>query len=331
MEIKIRRSILQFKNCLIILLGLSCITVSLQAQDEHDSPDKDHSQKAVLVTGASTGIGRNIAQRLASEGYFVYAGARKEKDLLELNAIENIEAVRLDVTVQEEIDAAVVHISEAGRGLYGLVNNAGVIIIAPLIEVEEDDLDFLFDVNIYGPYRVTKAFSGLIIESKGRISTIGSISGILSGALAGPYSMSKHAMEAYTDSLSLEMERVGVKVSVVEPGNYKSMIFGSLRKRIRAQGKSFEGSLFEEELTRIMARPDSEQTDGVEPDAVSDAVLHALFDENPKIRYMVVPTQQQAEWTIKKAIQELVQLNEGHKYSYDRDSLVKMLDEALLQ
>ncbi len=78
MEIKIRRSILQFKNCLIILLSLSCITVSLQAQDEHDSPDKDHSQKAVLVTGASTGIGRNIAQRLASEGYFVYAGARKE-------------------------------------------------------------------------------------------------------------------------------------------------------------------------------------------------------------------------------------------------------------
>jgi hypothetical protein len=80
-----------------------------------------------------------------------------------------------------------------------------------------------------------------------------------------------------------------------------------------------------------MARPDSEQTDGVEPDAVSDAVLHALFDENPKIRYMVVPTQQQAEWTIKKAIQELVQLNEGHKYSYDRDSLVKLLDEALLE
>ena len=93
MEIKRRRSILQFRNCLIILLGLSCITVSLQAQDEHDSPDKDHSQKAVLVTGASTGIGRNIAQRLASEGHFVYAGSRKEKDLLELNAIENIEAI----------------------------------------------------------------------------------------------------------------------------------------------------------------------------------------------------------------------------------------------
>ena len=90
-------------------------------------------QKAVLVTGASTGIGRNIAERLASEGYFVYAGARKEKDLQELDAIENIQSIRLDVTIQEEIDAAVETVTKAGRGLYGVVNNAGVAVVGPMI------------------------------------------------------------------------------------------------------------------------------------------------------------------------------------------------------
>jgi NADP-dependent 3-hydroxy acid dehydrogenase YdfG len=94
------------------------------------------SQKAVLVTGASTGIGRKITEDLAGRGIFVYAGARKDSDIKELNAIENVMAIRLDVTVQEEIDAAVATITKEGRGLYGLVYNAGVAIVAPLIEVE---------------------------------------------------------------------------------------------------------------------------------------------------------------------------------------------------
>ena len=140
-------------------------------------------QKAVLVTGASTGIGRNIAERLASEGYFVYAGARKERDLQELDAIENVQSIRLDVTIQEEIDAAVETVTNSGRGLYGVVNNAGVAVVGPMIEVEEDDLEFQFDVNVYGPYRITKAFSPLIIAEQGRITTIGSISGILSSRI----------------------------------------------------------------------------------------------------------------------------------------------------
>ena len=84
------------------------------------------AQKAVLVTGASTGIGRKITEKLAADGYFVYAGARKQKDIDELNAIKNVQAVRLDVTIQEDIDAAVATVRAGGRGLWGLVNNAGV-------------------------------------------------------------------------------------------------------------------------------------------------------------------------------------------------------------
>jgi NAD(P)-dependent dehydrogenase (short-subunit alcohol dehydrogenase family) len=289
--------------------------------------DQD-APKAVLVTGASSGIGRKITEVLAARGYFVYAGARKEQDLLELDAMENVQSIRLDVTIQEEIDAAVETVRGAGRGLYGLVNNAGVAVIAPLIEVEEDDLDFQMDVNVYGPYRITKAFSPLIIESEGRITTIGSISGILSGAFSGPYSMSKHAVEAYTDALAAEMALLDVQVSVVEPGNYQSRIGVNLRQRMEDNSQDFEGSLFAEQLQGFMNSP-ADRSQFKEPDEVAEAVLHALFDEDPKIRYMVVPNQQEAEITIRQAIAELVQLNERHAYTYDRESLISMLDEAL--
>ncbi len=286
-------------------------------------------RKAVLITGASTGLGRTMAELMASKGYFVYAGARKDKDIAELNAIENIQAVRLDVTIQEDIDAAVKTITEGGRGLYGLVNNAGVAVIAPLVEVDEEDFDFQMDVNVSGPYRVTKAFAPLIIESKGRITTTGSISGILSGTLFGPYSMSKHAMEAFTDSLAREMERFGVHVSVIEPGNYESDIGKNIARRMKARGQTAEGSLYRDDLERMMGRLDSDEPMGGDPIEVAQAAMHALFDENPKRRYMVVPNERQADVTIRKAIEELVQLNQGQKFSYDRDTLIKMLDESI--
>jgi len=92
--------------------------------------------------------------------------------------------------------------------------------------------------------------------------------------------------------------------------------------------QTIEGSLFKEELQQYMDRP-SDRSRFKEPDEVSMAVLHAMFDENPKRRYMVVPNQREAEITIKKAIQELVQLNEGQEYTYDREALINMLDEAL--
>lgn len=286
------------------------------------------SQKSVLVTGASSGIGLKITEVLAERGVHVWAGARKEADLKMLDAMENVTAIRLDVTAQKEIDAAVTRISKDERGLYGLVNNAGVAILAPLIEVEESELDFIFDVNIYGPYRVTKAFAPLIIESKGRITTISSISGILSGTLFGPYSMTKHAMEAYGDSLAREMGKFDVKVSLVEPGNYKSKIGQSLKKRMESKGITYEDSLYKDEIEAIVSSV-GERSDEKDPEEVAEAVYQALFSDNPKMRYMVVPDQEEAGWTIGKAIQELVQLNEGQPYAYDRDTLVKMLDEAL--
>lgn len=293
---------------LVFWIGLSLLLSSPLAVAD---PPQGEAQKAVLVTGASTGIGRKITERLAADGYFVYAGARKDKDLEELNAIRNVQAIRVDVTKPDEIAAAVETISKAGRGLYGLVNNAGVAITGSFMDTKEEDFDFVMDVNAYGPYRVTKAFAPLIIAEKGRITTIGSISGILSARDLGVYSMSKHAIEAFADSLALQMEPLGVLVSVVEPGNYNSEIGKTAAARTGVVSRLTDRSQY---------KP---------PDEVAAAVERALFEPAPKRRYMVVPDQHEAEITIRKAIQELVQLNEGQAYTYDRDSLVKMLDEAL--
>jgi NAD(P)-dependent dehydrogenase (short-subunit alcohol dehydrogenase family) len=316
------------RRYLAALLLAVPLLYSAEAFTQSDAP----TQRAVLITGASSGIGRNMAETAANNGYFVYAGARKQADIDELSAMDNIMGVRLDVNVQEEIDAAVELIRREGRGLYGLVNNAGVAVIAPLIEVNEEDMFFQMNVNVFGPYRVTRAFAPLIIESKGRITTTGSISGILSGTFFGPYSMSKHAVEAFTDSLAREMRKFDVEVSVIEPGNYRSAIVDTMIRRMEQLNRTPEGSRYEEELQQMIDRFTGDGYDASyekQPDEVSAALLEFLADENPKRRYMVVPNERQAEVTIRKAIEELVELNERHQYSYSRDQLIAMLDEAL--
>jgi len=313
---------------LTALLTLSIPSLASQGTSLH--AQEAGSQRAVLVTGASTGIGRATAELLASRGFFVYAGARKAADLEELDAIENMQSIRLDVTIQEEIDAAVETVRTEGRGLYGLINNAGVAVIAPLIEADEEEMLFQLDVNVMGPYRVTKAFAPLIIESQGRISTTGSLSGFVTWPLGGPYTMSKHAVEAYSDVLAAEMATFGVKVSVIEPGNYNSQIFPNLMQRMEERGYTTEGSLYKEQIDGLMGQVESGLAEP-EPDDVAEAFFHAMSDDSPKAHYLVVPIQREAEVTIRAAIRRLVQINEGHEFSYDRDSLVRMLDEALEQ
>ena len=292
----------------ILFAALLCgITATVKGAE----PTKAESPKAVLVTGASTGIGRYVTERLAKAGYIVYAGARKDADLEALNKIANVQALRLDVTKQEDIDAAVATITKAGRGLYGLVNNAGVAQVGPLATMPMNEIDLQIQVNLYGPVRMTRAFLPLLLESKGRITTVGSISGILASRDLNAYSMSKHAMEAFTDSLAAELAPQGVIVNIVEPGNFNSEIGASATKRTGVE-------------TRFTDRSKYKQ-----PDEVAAAVELALFEPTPKRRYMVTPDQGEAERTIRKQIEQLVQLNERQPYSYDRDALVKMLDDAL--
>ena len=286
-------------------------------------------QKSILVTGASTGIGRNLTETLAENGYHVYAGARKDDDLEELNAIDNVTAVRLDVTKQDQIDAAVEIIREKGTGLYALVNNAGVGGGGTVIDTPIGDQSFVYDINVEGVYRTTQAFAPLVIESKGRIVTTGSIAGTLA-AFPGfsAYAGSKHWIEAFTDSFATEMEPHGVMVSVVEPGNYKSNIRRSSVARRLDKAKAVSGEV-SEEMKQAYESTAERELSFKEPDEVSEAFMHALFDDNPLRRYMVVPNAEEQELTIRTKVNELVQLNTWGPYSYSRDQLVEMLDAAL--
>lgn len=319
---------------LTIKLALgAALLLALHSNATDAFADESSSRKAVLVTGASSGIGRNIAERLAREGFFVYGGARKEKDIAELSEIENIQGLRLDVTIQADIDAAVETVRAGNRGLYGIVNNAGVVVMGILAETPESELDFVFNVNVYGPYRITKAFAPLIIKSKGRISNISSMAGIAAPPAYGVYSMSKHAIEAFTDSLAFEMGTVGVHVSTIQPGPYKSNAIASNCARRKAQGYDPSSSLFPE-LANELATLCTGDTNYPfpEPDAVADAVLHALSSDAPRDRYLAVTDRRHTEAMVRDLLKKLTEVNgNGHSLGFDRDEIISMLDEAQLQ
>ena len=271
-------------------------------------------QKAILVTGASTGIGRNIVEHLSAEGYFIYATARKDTDLAALAKLKNVQAIRLDVTKPEEIAAAVDVVRKGGRGLYGLVNNAGVGTGFPVLQGNDAEFDLCMQLNVYGPYRVTKAFAPLVVAEKGRIVNMGSIAGLFAFPDGAAYTMSKHATEAFTDALGFELEPQGVQVSVIEPGNFNSEIGkNALQRGIKVDAKIANRTVYPE------------------PDAVTDAVRHALFDATARRRYMVVSNEGEANYTISQQIRKLAQTNESQAFRYDRAKLIEMLDAAIAE
>ena len=288
----------------------------------------DDGQKSILVTGASTGIGRHLAETLAEAGHHVYAGARKDADLDALDAIDNITAVRLDVTKQDEIDAAVDLIEGQGTGLYALVNNAGIGDGGPVVDTPVDVQTLVYEVNVEGVYRVTKAFAPMIMASKGRISTTGSIAGTLSWPGGSAYSGSKHWIEAFTDALAGEMAPHEVQVSVIQPGNFKSRIRRSALQRQQARILEAGGEMTPE-MEAEYAATEARELSYNEPDAVSEAFMHALFDDAPLIRYMVVPNADEQAMTVRTKIQQLVQLNAWGPHSFSDEELVSMLQTAL--
>ncbi len=202
-------------------------------------------------------------------------------------------------------------------------------VLKPLIEIDEEDFHFQMDVNVYGPYRITRAFAPLIIESKGRISIIGSIAGTLSSATWGPYSMTKHAMEAYADALKDEMGKFGVHVSLIEPGTYKSKIAKSALDRMGKRDQLTENSQFQAEMNESVNWLAAFQEESGDPAEVAVVVMDALFEDQPTPRYMVVPNQEQAHWTINRAMERLVEQNSRQQFRFDREALIEMLDASL--
>jgi len=244
-------------------------------------------KKWVLITGASTGIGRASAELLASAGFGVYACARKRKDLDDLARIPGIEPLALDVTSAKDVKEAVSFVTRRKTGLYGLVNNAGIAVAGPVIDHTDEELHRQFEVNLFGVHRVTRAFLPLLISSSGRIVMMSSDSGFFATPFFAPYCSSKFALEGYADSLRREMLLCGVKVVIVQPGRVATPIWDKGEEMLERRGtEPFAGVA--RRLGEHAIRKG--KSTGLPPMAIARVVHEALTGAKPRLRYLVAPS-----------------------------------------
>ena len=257
-------------------------------------PSESSSSPSVLITGASTGIGEACALELDRRGFRVFAGVRRDEDAEQLRqkASARLLPVMLDVTNAESIAAAVevVRAALGQQGLLGLVNNAGLAVPGPLELLPIDQLRRQFEVNVFGQIAVTQAFLPMLRLARGRIVMISSISGRVAAPFVGPYAASKHALEALSDSLRVELRRWGITVSLIEPGNVKTPIWEKSRawaqemaQQIPPQGDQLYGP----DLRAVEAVTAKMALRGMPVRRVVGVVVHALTARRPKTRYPV--------------------------------------------
>jgi NAD(P)-dependent dehydrogenase (short-subunit alcohol dehydrogenase family) len=257
--------------------------------------------KSYLVTGAGSGIGLAITQQLAGLGHRVYAGARRDADLAELASLKHVVPLRLDVGDVAQVAATCERISADGGRLDGLVHNAGIGEIGHLVGWSDADLLRLFEVNVFGPQRLTRELLQPLLRAQGRIVCIGSQGGSITQPLYGPYTMSKHALEAFAACLRLELAPHGVAVSIVQPGAVTTRITETSRAasaaRLRSTPAPLDGAA-QAVLAQWKAPAPAEANDAdapesashrkpAAPEKVAAVVLQALLDPAPPARYLV--------------------------------------------
>jgi short-subunit dehydrogenase len=297
------------------------------------------STSPILVTGASSGIGQHLTNYLAERGYLVYATAREDHDLDTLSQTENVFPIQLDVRHPDQIQSAREWIIHQGRGLFGLVNNAGIGGLGMLNTWSEKELFEIFDINVFGPHRLTNAFIDMLIQSRGRIVNIGSQGGLITSKYYGPYTMTKYALEAYTEALHQELEPYGVHVSIVQPGGIvtsvgANAIQGTITRFQRAE-KPFDKEASQvldtlmQESHQDENAPESESNrKPSSPLIVSRVVYEALFSNKPKIHYLV-GTKWEGDRVINGLISKLLEENDNPQHRYSREELIKRLDQQI--
>jgi NAD(P)-dependent dehydrogenase (short-subunit alcohol dehydrogenase family) len=248
--------------------------------------------RSVLVTGASTGIGRATALRLDRAGWKVFAGVRKEEDgeSLHAEASERLAPVTLDVTDAEQIAAAAERIGrESDGGLDGLVNNAGVAVPGPLETVPLEDLRHQLEVNLIAYVAVTQAMLPEIRRAEGRVVFLSSIGGRIAFPFGGPYHASKFGTEAIGDVFRQELRPWGLKVSIIEPGSIDTPIWErGQRKAEDVEAKSPRTNLlYGAAIEKFRKVIEDTAERGIPPEKVAKAIAHALESSRPKSRYLV--------------------------------------------
>ena len=241
--------------------------------------------RAALVTGASSGIGRASALRLASAGWRVFGGVRTEEDATALRG-QGIEPVVLDVRDPEQIAAAA---DAIGPELDGLVDNAGIAVAAPLELVPLEELRRQLEVNVVGQVAVLQAVLPALRRARGRVVLMGSIGGRSALPFLGPYAASKHALEAFADVLRVELAPWGIAVSIVEPASVRTAIWTKGAEHAEAMQDAIgaEGAALYADRIQRFRQVALERGPGIDPDIVARAVEHALTASRPRARYVV--------------------------------------------
>lgn len=249
---------------------------------------------AVVVTGASTGIGEACARRLDAEGYRVFAGVRRDADAeaLARGASPRLVPLGLDVTDGASIAAAARTVAEAvgPAGLAGLVNNAGIAVAGPIECLPLETLRRQLEVNVVGQVAVTQAMLPLLRTGRGRVVNIGSVSGRFATPFLGAYAASKFALEALTDALRLEVGPFGIEVAIVEPGAIATPIWRKSAELVERSLPAMPAAtlaLYERGMAALERAADRAARGAIPADRVADAVLHALTARHPRTRYVV--------------------------------------------
>jgi NAD(P)-dependent dehydrogenase (short-subunit alcohol dehydrogenase family) len=253
-----------------------------------------HASGAVVVTGASTGIGRATALLLDRKGYKVFAGVRREEDAraLEEDGSEKLTPVTVDVTEAASIEAAERTVREAvgEQGLAGLVNNAGVGFGGPVEYIPLDDYRRSFEVNYFGQIAVTQAFLPLLRRASGTIVNVASIGGRIASPFMSPYNGSKFALEALSDSLRHELKPWGIEVVVVEPGSIATPIWEKAGETAAEAESSLQPEakrLYGAQIARFRELLGETARSGIPPEKVAEVIHKAISSDRPKPRYLV--------------------------------------------
>lgn len=244
-----------------------------------------------VVTGASSGIGRATAVRLAADGFHVLAGVRRAADGDDIRAA-GIEPVILDITEQPHITELVARIETDpdSRPLRVLVNNAGIAINAPVEVLALADWRRQFEVSVFGQVAITRALLPLLLASRGRIVNVTSVGGRIAMANYGAYSAAKFAMEAVSDSLRREVQGLGVSVIKVTPGAVSTSLTESVlatSSRLAATMTPDQHARYGTLIRAFTAQAEGFARNGATPDAAAVVISRAVSARRPKTRYTI--------------------------------------------
>ncbi len=241
--------------------------------------------KTVLVTGAANGIGLEITKFLAENNDIVIATDFSKESLAKLEGAPNIHPIYMDVTNIDTIHEAAKKIASITDSFDCLINNAGIFVGGPMVEVDLKEMEKIVDVNILGVFRVTKVFFPFLYKAKGKIINIGSEAGRFSYPLNGPYSITKYALESFSDSLRRELMFLGMDVIILEIGACAT----SLLQKTYCDYDNIdqEKSYFTKQLNLVVKTCENELKRGANPKVVAKRIYRLIHKKRTRARYRI--------------------------------------------